>query len=92
MLVTVLAAVGAVLSLTFVVVYLRRPWWRSHTGRIVMTTVAMVGALLVLRVVSRTVVETPEWVWAVGYGLLDAGLFGLLWLLLRGERSPPPNG
>jgi hypothetical protein len=81
--VTVLAGVGFVLSAVFVAVYSRRRWWRSHTGRILMTLVAVLGLLFALRVFDRTGVMVPEWAWALGYLVLDAGLAGLLWLLLR---------
>lgn len=89
---TILAGFGALLAALFVVVYVRRRWWTTHTGRIMMTLVAVLAVLLSLRVVNRTLIDLPDFVWAAGYALLDAGLFGLLWLLLRGERPPPPNG
>ena len=90
--VTVLAGLGMVLSLTFVIIYAQRRWWESQTGRILMVTVGVLGVAFGLRFASRTWLSIPEWAFALAYLVLDAGLFGLLWLLLRSERPPPPNG
>lgn len=85
--VTGLAVLGAVLSFTFVAVYAWRPWWRSSTGRILMATVAVLAVLFTLRALDRAELTAPQWAWALGYGVLDAGLAGLLWLLWHDERK-----
>lgn len=81
--VTVLAVVDFLIYGTFVVLYARRRWWTSQTGRIVMTIAAPLAVLFALRAFNLTFVTIPDAAWAAGYALLGAGGAGLLWLLLH---------
>jgi len=71
---------------TFVVVYARRSWYRSSTGRAVMAMNA--GWLLFAAALAGSGwVELPAAVWILILGVLDVTLWGQVVLLLRAGRA-----
>lgn len=76
--------VAVLAGLVFMVLYAARsPWRASALGRHIMaTTAVVVGESLTLLLLGLGV-PLPPWVFAVGFGLLDAVLVQRVVLLLR---------
>jgi hypothetical protein len=74
----------------FPILYAMTPWWRTHIGRATMTLFAGLAMLVDFAVLYRLVAgEAPDWLRVVVYGLIAAGLYYTLWVLVREQFVLP---
>lgn len=86
-------AAGAVITLTFVVLYAARSPWRSTAvGRNVMAVMLVLATFFVLLVVHRAVAPLPIWVWVAAMAVLDAVLLWRLLLLWQAQHDRVGGG
>jgi hypothetical protein len=77
--------VGVLAGLTFAGIYWRRHWYGSAMGRHWMAVALITAGEFASLALLGLGVPVPEWLFAVGFGLLDALLIQRVWLLLRTE-------